>query len=108
MNDGAKVFEVGVPLLESVRCRTVVVILLLGDNSPASEEMDWFLVCGGLCVEDNGEDMIMDFGLPLGLLGAGDGEPVLEKGLLRFEAMFEVAITRRSRKVQSSFDAKKH
>jgi hypothetical protein len=40
MNDGANVFEVGVPLFESERNRDVA--LLLGDTSPASEEYDWF------------------------------------------------------------------
>ena len=33
---------------------------------------------------DNGEDIMVDLGLPLVFPGAGDGEPVLENGLLRF------------------------
>lgn len=33
---------------------------------------------------DNGEDDTMDFGLPFGRPGAGDADPVLEKGLPRF------------------------
>jgi hypothetical protein len=49
----------------------------------------------------------MDFGLPLNS-GAGDGEPVLEKGLLRFEAISNVAITRRSRELLVCVDVKKH
>jgi hypothetical protein len=39
INDGAKVLEVGVPVFESERY--LIVGLLLGDITPASEENDW-------------------------------------------------------------------
>jgi hypothetical protein len=35
-------------------------------------------------VPDSGEDVIIDFGLPLELPETGEGDPVLEKGLPRF------------------------
>jgi len=51
-------------------------------------------LCGGLWVEDNGEDITIDLGLLLELPGADDGEAVLEKGLLRlcpgFDAMLKL------------------
>lgn len=90
MNDGAKVFEVGVSFREFERGRGIG--LLLGATAPVSEEYDWFRLWIGLCVEDNGEDMIMDLGLPLGIFGPGDGDPVLEKGLLRFCPGFDAIL----------------
>jgi hypothetical protein len=83
MNDGANVFELGVPFFE-LDCGRGNELILLGATTPASEEYDWFRLCGGLCVEDNGDDNTMDLGRPLELLGAGDCDPVRENGLLRF------------------------
>ena len=38
---------------------------------------------------DSGDDSNIDFGLPLELLGPGDVDAVLAKGLLRFCAVFD-------------------
>lgn len=38
---------------------------------------------------DNGDETSIDLGLPLEVPGAGDGELVLENGLLRFCVEFE-------------------
>ena len=86
MNEGAKVLEVGVPFFEFDRCRPVVV---LGDTTPANEEYDWCRLCSGLWPVDSGDDINIDFGLPLEVVGPGDGDPVLAKGLLRFCVAFE-------------------
>jgi hypothetical protein len=88
MKDGAKVFDVGLPLFEIERCLETVV--LLGAAAPASEEYD--RICEEVGVEDCGEDITMDFGLPLEAVRPGDCDAVLENGLLRscpgFEAIF--------------------
>ena len=42
------------------------------------------MCAAGLWVEEGGEDMIMDLGLPVETFGPGEGDAVLEKGLLRF------------------------
>lgn len=87
IKEGAKVFEVAKPFFELERCRDARA--LLGDKTVASEEKDWFRVCGGLCDDDNGEDNSIDLGLPLALPIPGDGDAVLEKGLLRFCVAFD-------------------
>jgi hypothetical protein len=46
-------------------------------------------LCEGPKAPESGEDITMDFGRPLVLDGAGDGEEVLANGLLRFCAEFE-------------------
>jgi hypothetical protein len=40
-------------------------------------------------VPDSGDVMMVDLGLPLVFPGPGEGDPVLENGLLRFCAGFE-------------------
>lgn len=89
MKDGAKVFDAEPPFLEPERCPNIV--LLLRATPPASEEYD--RVCEGLWVKDSGEEIVMDFGLPLGAVGPGDGDEALKNWLLRicpgFEAILE-------------------
>ncbi len=82
INDGANVFEVGVTFFEFDRYRDVT--LLLGETSPASEELRLWEEAW---VGDNCDVVIMDFGLPLeigGPPGPGDSDLVLAKGFPRF------------------------
>jgi hypothetical protein len=62
MNEGAKVFEVGVPFFEFERCRTEP--LLFGAMTPPNEEKDWCRMCADGWAPDNGEERFTDFGLP--------------------------------------------
>jgi hypothetical protein len=70
MNDGAKVFDVGAFVFESERGRSDV--FGLSAATPPREEKDWFRLCEGPWLPANGEDRIMDLGLPLGFPGPGD------------------------------------
>jgi hypothetical protein len=86
MKDGANVFEVGVPFLESVLwCREADE----GAKTPPKLVCDWVRECvvGVDTVESGeGEESIVDFGLAckLGVVaGDGEGDPVREKGLRR-------------------------
>jgi hypothetical protein len=90
MNDGAKVFEDDEPLLEPERHRDIKELLeSMGD---ASEEYDWCRECAEFWPGDGGEDKIMDFGLPLTIVGLGDGDAVREKGLLRLGPALEAIL----------------
>ena len=83
MNEGANVFEVGVPFLESLRfCRGSP---SEGPSEALNEVCDCVLLCeGGVDVpgSGDGEAKRADFGRPV-LIGAGEEEGILEKGLLR-------------------------
>lgn len=95
MNDGANVFDNGVPVFEFERFR---MSLLLGEVRLDNDAKDWFRLCMGigLCDAESGEDIIIDLGLPPELpgtgAGAGDAEFVLAKGLLRFCAALDAIL----------------
>lgn len=90
MNDGAKVLDDGEPVFELERCLDIKE--LLESIGAASEECDWWRVWDRLWPEYVGDDMVIDFGLPLGTLGPGDGEAVRENGLLRFGPELEAIL----------------
>lgn len=83
MNDGANVIDVGVPLLESLRC--------CRDTAPGTawdadtDPFEYVLLCGGgvdspgIC---EGEEKMADLGR-IAWLAAGEPEGALAKGLLR-------------------------
>ena len=89
MKDGAKVLEEDEAPFEPERWRDIKELLGPG---VASEEYDWWRLCVGLGPEEVGEDMIMDFGLPLGTFGPGDGDAVRENGLLRLSPALDAIL----------------
>lgn len=89
MNEGANVLEVGLLFFELERFR---VPLVLGAITPPMEENDCCRMWVGDCEADNGGERITDLGLPGADPGAGDWEPVLEKGLLRLCAGLEAIV----------------
>lgn len=58
----------------------------------AREEYDWWRVWVGLWPEDVGEDITIDFGLPLGAFAPGEGDAVRENGLLRRDPALEAIL----------------
>lgn len=85
MNDGANVVDVGVPLLESLRC-----CLVTAPGIPwAIVDIDPF-DCVRLCVEspgmDDEDEKMADLGRRLPFVD-GEAEAVLAKGLLRLCAV---------------------
>jgi hypothetical protein len=88
MNEGAKVFDVGVPFLESVLwCRDADD----GAKIPPRFACDWVRACVGVDMVERGEgeETIVDFGRPgrFGVTaGDGEGDPAREKGLRRWDA----------------------
>lgn len=85
MKDGANVEELGVAPFESVRwCREP--LPLIGARFAASD-VDWLRLCeGGVAILASGDENAADLGLAAGtaeVVGVGEGEPPLAKGLFR-------------------------
>lgn len=84
MKDGAKVFDVGVSFLKSLRC--CLGAAPEGACNAGNEPLDWVLPCKGgvgrLGIADVEEEKMADFGLAEPVV-AGETEEVLAKGLLR-------------------------
>lgn len=92
MKDGANVFEDVEAPFEPERWR--VIKELFAAIGAAREEYDWWRACAGLWLEDVGEDIIIDRGLPLGAFGPGEGDPVRENGLLRRDPALDAILQR--------------
>lgn len=85
MNDGAKVLDTAIAFFECDRlCAPTLTLEFM---APASEEYDR-LCPEGLVLLDRGEDISVDLGLPFAVAEVVDGDPDLEKGLLRFWSEF--------------------